>query len=138
MKAVTGLMLAVLAAMIMGAGKPEVGKQAGQDGVSFKDNVVPIIKQHCLPCHAEDNFNPSELSLESYASLMQGGKHGSPVVPGKSSESILMQKLGPKAPFGDPMPLAKKKPDSTVVQKRLSAKELAAIRAWIDQGAKDN
>lgn len=133
MRAAAGISLAVAAALIIGA-----SAQEEKGTVSFKNDVFPIIKQNCLPCHAEESFNPSELSLDTYAALMEGGKHGLPVVAGKPSESIMVQKLSKKPPFGDPMPLAKKKPDGTVDQREIPAKDLAVIRAWIDQGAKDN
>ena len=106
--------------------------------VSFKKDVFPVVQKHCLPCHAEDNFNPSELSLDSYELLRIGGKHGDPVVSGKSKDSILLQKLGSKPPFGDPMPLDPKKKKGEPSKKQLSDEELRTIAAWIDQGAKDN
>ncbi len=104
--------------------------------LSFKDDVTPILKKHCLPCHAEENFNPSELSLDSYDNLMAGGKHGSPVVPGKASESIIVQKVGPNPPFGDQMPLVRKK--NAANPDRLTAQEIETIKEWINQGAKSN
>ncbi len=123
----------VVLLLVLGAAAQDKGKE-----VSFKQDVAPIIQKNCIPCHAEDNFNPSELSLDSYSSLMQGGKHGSPVVPGKASESLIMKKLEGDPPFGDPMPLAKKRPDGTKQQRKLTPEELTTIRAWIDPGAKDN
>jgi len=115
----------------------EVTKKAGGP-VSFGKQVFPIVKKNCLPCHAEDSFNPSELSMDSYDQLMSGGKHGVPVVPGKSKESILIQKLGPKPPFGDQMPLHKKKKGGEPPRKTLSMEEINIIAEWIDQGAKKN
>ncbi|MGA9408419.1 MAG: hypothetical protein WBW71_14890, partial [Bacteroidota bacterium] len=38
--------------------------------VSFSKDVFPIIKKHCLPCHASDSENPSELFMESFADIM--------------------------------------------------------------------
>ncbi len=133
MKIGAGLCSVVLVILFLGAVAQEKGKE-----VSFKQDVAPIIQKNCIPCHAEDNYNPSELSLDSYSSLMQGGKHGSPVVAGKAEESIIMKKLEGDPPFGDPMPLAKKLPDGTRPRKKLSEEELSTIRAWINQGAKDN
>ncbi|RPH34823.1 hypothetical protein EHM92_07360 [bacterium] len=125
----------VVAVFASGQGRQTKNGEKGSQ-VSFKDDVTPILKKHCLPCHAEDNFNPSELSLDSYDNLMAGGKHGSPVVPGEASESIIVQKVGPNPPFGDQMPLAKKKnagnPD------RLSAQEIETLKEWINQGANNN
>jgi hypothetical protein len=103
--------------------------------VSFKNDVMPIIQKYCLPCHAEDNYNPSELSLDTYDQLTSGGKHGSPVVPGKSGESILSKKLHADPPFGKPMPLKRRQqPEQTWVPDDL----IKVIADWIDQGAKNN
>ncbi len=110
----------------------------GKDSVSFKNDVFPIVKHHCLPCHAEESFNPSELSLDNYTDLMAGGKHGKPVVAGKSKGSILIEKLGEKPPFGDRMPLNSKKKIAEGKATWLSAEDIKVIESWIDQGAKNN
>lgn len=116
--------------------KTQVKKSAGT--VSFKDDVLPIFKKQCLPCHAEENFNPSELSLDSYDLLKMGGKHGEPFVAGKSKESLLMQKLGDDPPFGGKMPLNSKKKIQEGKAKFLTEDEIKTIATWIDQGAKKN
>jgi hypothetical protein len=109
-----------------------------EGGVSFKDDVFPVIDRHCLPCHSEDNYNPSELSLDSYELLIQGGKHGATVVPGDAKESLLVKKLGADPPFGDRMPLNKKKVIAEGKAKYLSQSELDIIIEWINEGAKNN
>lgn len=106
--------------------------------VSFKTEIMPIIKRACLPCHAEDNFNPSELSLDSYELLMDGGKHGVPVIPGKPAESILLQKLRQNPPFGDRMPLDPKRKKGEPSSARLSDEEITLFETWVSQGAKNN
>jgi hypothetical protein len=106
--------------------------------VSFKKDVFPLVSRHCLPCHAEDNFNPSELSLDSYEKMMEGGKHGVLAVAGKSKESLVVQKLGAKPPFGERMPLNSKKKIEEGRAKWLTDAELKIFVAWIDQGAKNN
>lgn len=111
---------------------------AGREAISFQTDVFPLIKKNCLPCHAEDNYNPSELSLDSHALLMDGGKHGTAVVPGKVEESLLMQKLGAKPPFGDRMPLDPKKKRGETSTKKLSDEEIQLISDWIAQGARNN
>lgn len=114
------------------------GQDAQSNQVSFKKDVFPIIDKRCLSCHAEDEDNPSELSLDTYAMLMAGGKHGKPVVPGKSAESMLVKKLGEEPPFGKRMPLNKKKRIDEGTAKWLSDADVKTIVDWIDQGAKDN
>ncbi len=67
-----------------------------------------------------------ELVLETYEDLLKGGKHGPVMIPGKSEESrmvlMLEGKLQPRMPFASPEPL--------------SARDIAAIKGWIDAGAK--
>jgi uncharacterized membrane protein len=108
------------------------------EAVSFKKNIFPIIEKQCLPCHAEENFNPSELSLDTYDLFVAGGKHGAPFVPGKSKESVVVQKLSADPPFGDRMPLNTKKKISEGKAKWLTDEEIKTIARWIDQGARDN
>ncbi|HTO95004.1 MAG TPA: c-type cytochrome domain-containing protein [Bacteroidota bacterium] len=129
-----GIVLVVCAMGIVGAhAQGKGGKE-----VSFKNDIFPVIKSRCLPCHAEDNFNPSDLSLDSYEDLMQGGKNGAPIVAGKAGESMLLKKLGEKPPFGDRMPLNKKEVIKEGKAKYLSETELKTIAEWINQGAKNN
>lgn len=109
-----------------------------KNGVSFKNDVFPVIKAKCLPCHAEDNFNPSELSMDSYELIAAGGKHGVPFKPGKSGESLLVQKLSDKPPFGDRMPLNSKKKIQEGKAVWLTPEEVKTIATWIDQGAKND
>jgi len=126
----------VLAVMACGQERQQPKEDEKASPVSFKNDVTPVLKKHCLPCHAEENYNPSELSLDSYSNLMTGGKHGVPVVPGKASESILIQKLGSNPPFGDKMPLIRKK--NAANPDKLTDDEINTFKNWIDQGAKDN
>jgi hypothetical protein len=120
------------------------GKAAGKSGdkkpgaVSFKNDVFPIIEKQCLPCHAEENFNPSELSLDNYKLLAAGGKSGKAFIAGKSAESLLIQKLGEKPPSGDRMPLNPKKKIQEGKAVWMSQEDVKTIATWIDQGAKDN
>ena len=98
--------------------------------VSFSNDVFPLIKRRCMPCHASDSENPSELFMESLPDIMKGGKHGKPIIPKKGDESILVQKLKPAPPFGEQMPL--------MTKKKLTDEEIEIFKKWIDQGAKKN
>jgi hypothetical protein len=118
--------------------KKAPAKKNNGEALSFKKDIFPIIEKNCLPCHAEDQFNPSELSLDNYELLMAGGKNGSPVTAGKSKESLMIKKLSENPPFGDRMPLNAKKKIKEGKAKWLSEEEIQAIATWIDQGAKNN
>jgi uncharacterized membrane protein len=129
MKSTLSLLLIALI-LIPNAGVTQEKKDQKKIAISFSKDVMPLMKKRCLPCHASDSDNPSKLCLESYGDLMKGGKHGSPVIAGKGSESILVKKLQPNHPFGDQMPLMRKT--------KLTDEEIAVFEKWIDQGAKKN
>lgn len=126
------------ASLAVGVAVALAGESNGKGEVSFKADVFPVIDRHCLPCHAEEQFNKSELSLDTYSLLMAGGKHGVPVVPGKPEESILLRKLSDNPPFGDPMPLDPRWKEGQPRKKRLSDREIQILTEWVREGAKDN
>ena len=105
-------------------------QKAKASQVTFKKDVFPIIKKYCLPCHTEDQMNPSELYLDRYENMMHGGKHGKPVNLQKPDSSLILLKLGPQPPFGDRMPYKAKSP--------ISDDTLKILKKWIGQGAKNN
>ncbi len=98
--------------------------------VSFSNDVFPIIKKRCLPCHAADSENPSEFFMETLPDIVKGGKHGKPIIPKNGDASILVQKIMPNPSFGEQMPLMSKK--------KLTDEEVELFKRWIDQGAKKN
>jgi WD40 repeat protein/mono/diheme cytochrome c family protein len=95
---------------------------ASQQEIDYKQ-VDAIFQDKCVACHGHTT-RQSGLNLESFDSLMTGGKRGAPVIAGKSGESLLVKyidgTLKPRMPLGD----------------ELSAEEIGAIKAWIDAGAK--
>jgi hypothetical protein len=122
----------VAAAQDVQTSKPPKKQQAGhqEKPVSFKKDVVPVLKKYCLPCHTEDQMNPSELYLDTHDGILAGGKHGVAVLPGKPDSSLLITKFNEKPVFGDRMPLKRKTP--------FPADTLAILKAWIRAGAKND
>ncbi|HVR74706.1 MAG TPA: c-type cytochrome domain-containing protein [Planctomycetota bacterium] len=104
---------------------PPAGAAGGSAPPDFNTAVLPIFLRHCTGCHNTEE-REGDLVLETHGALLEGGESGVPILPGKSGESLLVQLLErTKEPF---MPPGKRKP--------LSSAEVAAIRAWIDGGAK--
>lgn len=64
--------------------------------------------------------------MGSYAALLRGGESGSPIVPGKGGDSLLVRKLVGMRIEGQRMPLGRPP---------LSESVIATIRRWIDEGA---
>jgi WD40 repeat protein len=89
----------------------------------FDAQIAPILQKNCLACHSS-TARMGGLVMENYDSLIKGGTHGAPIVPGNADGSRIIQmlegKTAPRMPFGgDPLPAA----------------DIAAIKSWINAGA---
>ena len=64
-----------------------------KDRVDFVHDVCPVFKKHCYSCHSEEK-QKSGLRLDVKSAAMTGGdNHGPDIIPGKASESPLIQFL---------------------------------------------
>ncbi len=93
---------------------------------TYDDDVLPIVKQHCITCHSNDK-QKGDLNLASYASMQKGGSAGVVVKPGDPMKShiytLSAQIEQPKMP-----PEGNKLPDA----------QIAIIKLWVEQGAREN
>jgi uncharacterized membrane protein len=105
-------------------------KTSASTEVMFSKDVGPVLEKFCTTCHSSEEDHPSELFMDTYESLMKGGKHGKAIMPGNSKESLIAQKMSDSPPFGKMMPPPRKP--------RPTPEQVALILAWIDQGAKKN
>jgi hypothetical protein len=95
------------------------------EAVDFVRDVQPILTAHCTSCHGAAKKR-SGLRLDNARAVRTGGDSGPAVVPGKSSESRLIQAV--TGGNDDVKVMPPKGP-------RLEAREIARLRAWIDAGA---
>ena len=104
---------------------------AADEMVSFKDDILPLLKWRCASCHEPggSGYEKSGLDLTSYAGLMKGTKFGAMVIPREPESSNLMLLLDWRAAPALRMPHGKK---------QLSSCDRSTIRTWIRQGAKNN
>src|SRR5579863_7104734 len=69
----------------------------------FDSQVAPILQKNCLACHSSTG-RMGGLVMESYDTLIKGGAHGPPVVPGNADGSRIIQmlegKIAPRMPYG--------------------------------------
>ncbi|PYV13790.1 MAG: hypothetical protein DMG07_13380 [Acidobacteria bacterium] len=94
--------------------------------VSFARQIHPILAAKCQGCH-QSSLSSGGMVVSSYADFKKGGRHGTPFVPGKPDESLVMKHLTgvaePRMPMGmDPLP------DGSI--------EL--FRRWIAEGAEED
>jgi len=93
--------------------------------------VDAIFSRHCLDCHASQDPEHG-LVLENYEALMKGGETGPAIVAEKSDESLLIQMV--EGRFEKEGKIKVMPPGK---RKKLAPEEIAALRAWIDAGAKE-
>jgi WD40 repeat protein len=82
-----------------------------------------------MDCHAA-NEPEGDFVLDSFESLMKGGDIGLAIVPGKSSESLLVKMIEGRFEKD-----GKKKIMPPGKRAKLKAEEIATIKSWIDAGA---
>jgi nitrate/TMAO reductase-like tetraheme cytochrome c subunit len=86
---------------------------------TFGANIQPIFNARCTACHNTATATAG-LDLSTYAGVMKGGKEGAIVVPGASTDSLLV-KIQSQQHFAN-----------------VSPDELELIKQWIDTGAPEN
>jgi hypothetical protein len=92
--------------------------------VSFASDILPVMEATCLSCHGADN-QLGGLDLRSRDAAIRGGDHGTALVPGNAEQSRLFRMISGREQPAMPMGVDPLTPD-----------QVAAFRAWIDQGAR--
>src|SRR6266568_4365194 len=87
--------------------------------VDFAHDVVPILKARCAKCHTNGTYKGS-LSLDTRESLLRKKA----ATPDKSADSEMIKRVTSNDPEFQMPPEGE----------RLSAKEIATLKAWIDEG----
>lgn len=117
-----GLSAACLLALLFAAAQfsPSALAAPTADRPTFEADVLPIFQARCLVCHTE-GAPQKGLVLATRVALLRGGESGPAIEPGRSGNSLLMDKIaGRQMPPMDP---------------KLTSEEVDTIRRWIDQGA---
>ena len=119
-----GARLSVAAVLTLAASAALAAKAAAQTPpVTFEDHIRPIMERTCWNCHGAA-AQLSGLDLRTRAGALEGGAKGPALVPGRAEDSRLFRMVAgldePVMPMGG---------------EELTDAEVAALRAWIDQGA---
>lgn len=133
-----GMALAVFSLGVMAEergviSRAETAKSMDKGEVSFKNDVQPIIYDHCLNCHIPGGkgYEKSGLDLSSYEGLMKGTMYGPVVIPGNSEGSTFTNLLtGTNAGL--------KMPAGLNASGTLDRRYIMILRKWVKQGAKNN
>jgi WD40 repeat protein/mono/diheme cytochrome c family protein len=125
--------LLAMAAVAMAIASPTRPIRAADDQpaatVSFHKQVRPIFQAKCQGCH-QPAKSQGDYEMTAFDRLLRGGSSGlEAVVAGKPDDSHLIEQITPDAQGAALMP--KNGPP-------LAASEIALVRSWIEQGAKDD
>jgi mono/diheme cytochrome c family protein len=103
----------------------------GLRNVSYAKEVQPILTKNCSECHSpgQQGFTASGLNTTSYAALMKGGRYGPLVKPGDAFTSALNMLVEGRVDKSIRMPHGRDK---------LSNEDIAVLKAWVNEGAKNN
>jgi mono/diheme cytochrome c family protein len=127
----TRLLLArpLFAAVVIVPASAGVFAKAAEPADLFETRIRPLLAEHCYDCHSTEKKQKAGLVLDSKAGWEKGGDSGSPIVPGKPEESLLMKavhwtdkdlKMPPEKAGG-----------------KLTDAQIADLEAWIKTGAFD-
>lgn len=103
-----------------------------QQPASYSADVEPFVDKYCMRCHDKggEGAEASGLRMDTYENLMKGTVHGPVVKPGDSFTSALVMLVEGRADPSLRMPHDEgEKPTQA---------EIDRVKAWIDQGAKNN
>lgn len=120
--------LALPSASQAGTSNPD-GDATVTQGVSYANDIVPILNTRCVPCHGGEDENGEilievGLNMTTHDLLMAGSEYGPIIEPGAPDASLMVEMIasGDMPLLGDPvLPV-----------------ELELIRAWIAEGAANN
>ena len=102
---------------------PATEPVASGSGVSFSNEILPILESRCLNCHGGDKLEEG-LSVKSHADLMTGSENGAVIVAGDAVNSLLVELVSnQKMPKRGP---------------KLTPPQVQLIVDWVNQGAQDN
>ncbi len=91
----------------------------------YATRIQPVLDSNCLSCHSASKVKGG-LQLDTYAHLMDGGNDGEVISPGHAEKSVLLARISLPTNHPKFMP-SEGKP--------LTTKDIASIKAWIQQGA---
>ncbi|MEQ8851583.1 c-type cytochrome domain-containing protein [Gimesia sp.] len=107
----------------MGTGGNKPG--AANKGVSFEEQIAPILNEKCVSCHGEQRGS-ANLRLDTFANMRKGGRNGLLLVPQNPNASLIVRKL---ITPDDNQRMPKNQP-------ALDRDQIQLIARWIAEGAR--
>ena len=96
------------------------------DPIDYTREIKPILTARCFACHGALQ-QKADLRLDTVKLIRQGGESGPALIPGHGKDSLLFARVTGSG--------GKRRMPPASEGEGLSAKQLALLRTWIDQGA---
>ena len=87
------LLLLALECSISGAQAEDAREFSQEQLAFFETKIRPVLVEHCLACHSNNDKQKGGLSLTGRAGLLRGGESGPAIAPGKPDASLLLEAL---------------------------------------------
>lgn len=100
-----------------------IGATSALAAVDFVHQIAPILKKHCLECHAGQR-QKGGLSMETRADILRGGESGPAASSASAHTSLILQRVS-STDLDERMP-----PKGPA----LSQPQILLLRSWIDEG----
>jgi hypothetical protein len=95
--------------------------------IDFDRDIKPVLETSCVRCHGPEKPR-SRFRLDNRAAALKGGdENTNDIVPGDSSNSVLINYVARQVPDMEMPPAGK--------GDAVTSQQIALLRAWIDQGA---
>ena len=109
------------------AGEPPPVEEPVVEGVSFQDDIKPILAEKCTfaGCHAAPAAKG--LDLTTYDTFKKGGNGGAAFAAGNGKDSLVVKRIDGTQP-----------PQMPIGQPPLDADAVQLFIDWIDEGAENN
>ncbi|MEO2021915.1 MAG: PSD1 and planctomycete cytochrome C domain-containing protein [Pirellulaceae bacterium] len=120
----------IMLPMLVAACLPgNIGSAAEEKPIDFSRDILPLLSETCFKCHGPDQANrEAGLRLDKHEGALAKLESGKvALVPGKSSESSIYQRISSRDPELRMPPI-----DSG---KELTQAEIELLKKWIDGGA---
>ena len=116
----------ILVVPILFACKTTSGQNISADQLKFFESKIrPVLVRECYSCHSDQaGQRKGGLRVDTKARLEVGGDSGPAIVPGDAAESLLLSAINHEDYVMPP-------------RKKLSDREIADFRSWIEMGAPD-
>jgi len=106
-----------------------VAQATESDLIDFSRDIRPILADTCYQCHGPDaQTREADFRLDLQDDVFKDHGNGQLVIPGKPSESVLLQRLLTTS--------VEQRMPPVDADRQLSSEQIELIRKWIEQGAR--